>query len=112
MYVRTVWVAEKDLELTNCALLAKTSALAEMEQNLATIGTKHEHELQSQLAQKDAEHAQHLAQVDERIRKMLAAKDLELSNIRGILRAKETKLKASEEALAQINREIVSIKKR
>ena len=83
-----------------------------MEQKLANFGTQHEQKLQSLLAQKDAEHAQHLALVDERIRKMLAAKDLELSNIRGILRAKETKLKASEETLAQINREIVSIKKR
>lgn len=103
---------EKDLELTNCALLAKTKTFDEMEQNLANIGSKYELEKQTLLAQKDAEHAQHLVQVDERIRKMLAAKDLELSNIRGILRAKETKLKASEEALAQINREIVSIKKR
>lgn len=104
--------SEKDLELTNYSLLAKANTLAEMEQNIANIGTKHELEKQTLLAQKDAEHTQHLAQVDERIRKMLAAKDLEVSNIRGILRAKEGKLKASEEALAQINREIVSIRKR
>lgn len=51
-------------------------------------------------------------QVDERIRKMLAAKDTELSSLRAVLRAKEGKLRSAEESLSLINNEIATIKKR
>ena len=64
------------------------------------------------LAQRDEEHKKHLSKVDERIRKILANKDTELSQVRGLLRTKEAKLKESDEALAQINRELVSVRKR
>jgi hypothetical protein len=50
--------------------------------------------------------------VDDRIRRMLASKDSEMSTLRGVLRAKETKLRAAEDALALINQEFASIKKR
>jgi Skp family chaperone for outer membrane proteins len=53
-----------------------------------------------------------LCQVDERIRKMLAARDAELSAVRAALRAKEAKLRAAEESLALINQEVAGLRRR
>lgn len=105
-------IIERDLELSNRSLQEKVVFLSQLEQKLAETRTAHELEKETLLAQQKEEHSKHLAQVDERIRKILAAKDAELQTMKEALKSRERKLKASEEALAQINREIVSIKNR
>jgi hypothetical protein len=50
--------------------------------------------------------------VDERIRKVLAARDTELNNVKAALRAKEAKLRAAEESLALINQEVAGLRRR
>mmetsp|Transcript_54561 Transcript_54561/g.95381 ORF Transcript_54561/g.95381 Transcript_54561/m.95381 type:complete len:349 (-) Transcript_54561:71-1117(-) len=103
---------ERDLELSNRSLQEKVVFLSQLEQKLTETRTAHELEKESLLAQQKEEHSKHLAQVDERIRKVLAAKDAELQTLKETLKSRERKLKASEDAMAQINREIVSIKSR
>ena len=103
---------ERDLELSNRSLQERVAALSQLEQKLEDSRALHEQEKQALLAQQGEEHSKQLAQVDERIRKILAAKDTELSNLKGLLRSKEAKLKTTEDALAQINREIVGVRKR
>ena len=98
--------------MSNLTLQRKIEQLNNTVQTLSDAARSHDLEKQSLLAQKEEEHKQHLVKVDERIRKMLAAKDVELSQVRGVLRIKEAKLKETDEALAQINREIVSVRKR
>lgn len=63
------------------------------------------------LSDKEAEHQQQLKKLDDKIRRILAAKDNEIASLRGILRTKEAKLKASEDALLQINRELTAVKR-
>lgn len=104
--------AERDLELSNRSLQEKVAFLSQLEQKLTETRTAHELEKETLLAQQKEEHNKHLAQVDERIRKILSAKDAELQTLKETLKSRERKLKASEDALAQINREIVSIKGR
>ncbi len=103
---------ERDLELSNRSLQERVATLSQLEQKLEDSRAVHEQEKQVLLSQQSEEHSKQLAQVDERIRKILAAKDTELSNLKGLLRSKEAKLKTTEDALAQINREIVGIRKR
>lgn len=90
----------------------KVAFLSQLEQKLTDLKTAHELDKETSLAQKTAEHEKHLAQVDERIRKILTAKDAELHTLKGVVKSRESKLKAAEDALAQINREFVSVKNR
>ena len=103
---------ERDLELSNRSLQEKVVFLSQLEQKLTETRTAHELEKETLLAQQKEEHSKQLSQVDERIRKVLAAKDAELQTLKETLKSRERKLKASEDAMAQINREIVSIKSR
>ncbi len=103
---------ERDLELSNRSLQEKVVFLSQLEQKLTETRTAHELEKETLLAQQKDEHSKQLAQVDERVRKILATKDAELQTLKETLKSRERKLKASEDAMAQINREIVSIKGR
>ena len=98
--------------MSNRSLQEKVTFLSQLEQKITDLKTSHELEKESLLAQKTAEHEKHLAQVDERIRKILTAKDAELHALKSVIKSRERKLKASEDALAQINREIMSVKNR
>jgi hypothetical protein len=55
--------AEKDLELSNCTLLARVEAQSQAERRLAEFTTAKESEIQELSAQKEEEHQRHLAQV-------------------------------------------------
>ena len=110
-YVYCLYI-ERDLEFSNRSLQEKVVFLSQLEQKLTETRTAHELEKETLLAQQKDEHSKQLAQVDERIRKILAAKDAELQTLKETLKSRERKLKASEDAMAQINREIVSIKSR
>ena len=100
------------MELSNLTLQSRVEELNRTIEAYTERAKQHEQEKTILLSQKEAEHAQHLAKLDEKIRKVLAAKDVELSNVRGVLRTKEAKLKISEDALAQLNSELVSVRKR
>jgi predicted nucleic acid-binding Zn-ribbon protein len=106
------YATERELQEEMTALTVQMQALTAEVTDLRKSSADHQHDLARALALKEEEHRQHLAKVDDRIRKMLAAKDLEVSNVRAVLRAKEAKLKTTEDTLARINSELVSVKKR
>jgi hypothetical protein len=56
-------LTEKDLELSNCTLLARVEAQSQAERKLAEFTAAKESEIQELCARKEEEHQRHLAQV-------------------------------------------------
>jgi len=103
---------ENDLKLT--ALSAEQRA-ARLEQELRTAGeaaSAFEAEKSLAVERVGQEAEQRLVKLDERVRRMVAGKDGEIKALKMEGAARQVRLDAAEEALAQLSRDIVAVKRR
>lgn len=110
--LRSSCAAEKDLELQNLPLLTSVeksnNEVKRLSAEIETMRKAHQQEKDELMQQQDAK----LKSIDEKIRKMLEAKDVEVHALRKAAVLDKQRLQEAEEVLSRLNSEFVPVKKR